>query len=88
MRIEGLWFHEADQIKMLRKIRENIPLMKDQRQIMFLVKKAFDESGGKGLSGESDATATVEGNGYQVIADVCCGGQANVVINKISTILP
>jgi len=87
MRIEGLWYNEADQKKMLRKIRENIPL-KHQKQAMVIVKKALNKSGGRGLNGEPNATATVESNGYQVIADVCLGCQANVVINRISTILP
>lgn len=87
MRIEGLWFSEADQKKMLRKIRENIPL-KHQTLAMSVVKKALNASGGRGLSGEYDTTATVEDNGYQVIADVCCGCQANVVIHRIYTILP
>lgn len=87
MLIDGLWFDEADQKKMLRFIRENIPL-KDQKQAMPVVKKALNASGGKGFGGERDTTATVEEHGYQVIANVCCGGYTEVVINKFSTILP
>ncbi len=87
MKVEGLWFNKADKVKMLRRIRENIPL-KDQEAVMPVLKDALNASGGKGLGGEWNSTVTVESNGYQVIADVCCGNSANVVINKIATILP
>jgi hypothetical protein len=87
MKIDGLWFNVADKKKMLRFIRDNIPL-KDQKQAMRVVEAALNDSAGKGLSGEHSATATVESNGYQVIANVCCGGYADIVIKKVSTILP
>jgi hypothetical protein len=76
MRITGLYFSESE--RMLKDIEACIPPA--HKKAMPAIKAALDDSAGRGMNGENSCTSTMTIGGYQVTANVCCGGYAEITV--------
>jgi hypothetical protein len=86
MKINGLYFIKSDAKRMLDDIRSQLPATK-RTKLMPTIKSAMEMSACKGLNGEPNATATLTAGGYQVTANVCCGGYAEVSVTKVNKVI-
>lgn len=84
MRINGLYFNADEAKQMLKQVKASLPEA-ERKALMPLVKAAMEESAGRGMNGEPSATATICGGVYQVTANVCCGGYAEVTVARVMT---
>jgi hypothetical protein len=84
MRVDGLYFNTDEAKRMLADVERSLP-PKMRKKAMPVIRTAMDDSAGRGMNGEHSCTSTVRFNGYQVTANVCCGGYAEVSVLKVSS---
>lgn len=86
MKITGLYFNKEEGERMLKDIRSQLP--KAQRtKLMPVIKSAMEQSACRGLNGELSATAIAAYKGYQITANVCCGGYAEISVTKVNKVI-
>lgn len=84
MKIHGNYFNEDEAVTMLEEIKDKL---KPCTGLMSLIRSAMDGSACEGFNGFPNTTVTMTEVGYQVTANVCCGGYAELSILEVKRIL-